>query len=1066
MKGKYFLCALLLSVLRLPAQQTPQWLRYPALSPDGRTIVFSWHGDIYKVSSSGGKAVPLVVQEGRDFMPVWSHDGKYIAFASDRYGNFDVFIVSATGGEPRRLTFHSADEFPYDFTDQDSAILFGAAIIDAPANRQFPSEALQELYKVPSTGGRTRQILTTPAEDAKQSTDGRFIVYHDRKGRENPWRKHQTSSVARDLWIYDRTTASHRQLSSFKGENRSPVFSSGQQEIYYLSEKNGSFNIFRLSISDTTDNKQITFFKDHPVRFLTIDQHNTLCFGYDGQIYLKKPNVEPARVRIVMPLEKKTNTTITIPVTEIQEMAIAPSGYELAFIFRGDVFVTSLRNNRIRQITNTPGAEAGLSFSPDGRKLLYASERNDRWAIYQTEIIDDDDQFSGTALLKEGPVTGNGEENDQPAWSPNGKEIAYIENRTTLKIYDTNTRKTRTLLTGEQLYSRRDHDQYFEWSPDGQWLLLQFTRKGGGNEEVGIISASGNGTLINLTQSGYSDLHPAWAMDGKMITWYSDRQGLHSYANSSTRQQDVYALFTDEMTHENFRSGKPGIRNITGRDTLQNIQTKDQAALAATDWSNLRDSREKLTPFSSLLSDALVSRDGKTLYFLAKTGKNYDCWQTNLRTKESKIIAPNLKDGSMKWDAEQKDIYLLAAGKITRIDPITGKQDSINIKTDLTIDLAKERQAMFNHVWRRTAQTFYTSGMHGADWPALKRSYQRYLTDIDNNYDFAELLNELLGELNVSHTGATYNPDRKGVTVTASLGIFIDQQYQGDGLRIEELIAGGPLDRAAFGIKAGAVIEAIDGERITKDKDAAQYLDGKAGKDIRITIDNAGQVNDWLIKPITPAEESELLYKRWVKRNQEETERLSNGTLGYVHLYRMNDAAYRSVYDDLFGKYLNCKAVIIDTRFNRGGDLAPELGMFLSGIRVRENTSDHFSVNSEPSFRWTKPTIVLANEANYSDGHCFVYDYQFLQMGRLVGMPVPGSCTWMTGQTLQDPSLSYSAPTLGVKTTSGVYLENYQTEPDIRVMNEYGAVSRGRDQQLETAIRQLMHELSTKTPGR
>ena len=363
MKGKYFLCALLLSVLRLPAQQTPQWLRYPALSPDGRTIVFSWHGDIYKVSSSGGKAVPLVVQEGRDFMPVWSHDGKYIAFASDRYGNFDVFIVSATGGEPRRLTFHSADEFPYDFTDQDSAILFGAAIIDAPANRQFPSEALQELYKVPSTGGRTRQILTTPAEDAKQSTDGRFIVYHDRKGRENPWRKHQTSSVARDLWIYDRTTASHRQLSSFKGENRSPVFSSGQQEIYYLSEKNGSFNIFRLSISDTTDNKQITFFKDHPVRFLTIDQHNTLCFGYDGQIYLKKPNVEPARVRIVMPLEKKTNTTITIPVTEIQEMAIAPSGYELAFIFRGDVFVTSLRNNRIRQITNTDRKSTRLNSS-------------------------------------------------------------------------------------------------------------------------------------------------------------------------------------------------------------------------------------------------------------------------------------------------------------------------------------------------------------------------------------------------------------------------------------------------------------------------------------------------------------------------------------------------------------------------------------------------------------------------------------------------------------------------------------------------------------------------------
>jgi len=208
------------------------------------------------------------------------------------------------------------------------------------------------------------------------------------------------------------------------------------------------------------------------------------------------------------------------------------------------------------------------------------------------------------------------------------------------------------------------------------------------------------------------------------------------------------------------------------------------------------------------------------------------------------------------------------------------------------------------------------------------------------------------------------------------------------------------------------------------------------------------------VTAISLAEESELLYKRWVQMNREETEKQTNGEWGYVHLYRMNDAAYRSVYEDILGRYSHCKGIIVDTRFNRGGDLAPELVTFLSGIKLRENANDQFRVGVEPSFRWTKPSIVLAGEANYSDGHCFVYDYQMLHMGKLIGMPVPGSCTWMAGQSLLDPTLSFSVPNLGVRTVDGRWLENYQAEPDIRVMNEYGTVSKGRDQQLEAAIRE------------
>ncbi len=1055
------LTTFLLIISSIQAQHNAEWMRYPAISPDGRNIVFSYHGDLYKIPAKGGEATVLHRHEAHDFMPVWSHNSKWIAFASNRYGNFDIFIIAATGGKAQRLTWHSADEYPYDFHDQDKAVLFGSARMDAPANRQFPSEALAELYQVSVSGGRPKQLLTLPAEDAKRSKDGKYIIFHDRKARENPWRKHQVSSVARELWLYNVAAETYKKLSSFGGENRSPVFASDHKHIYYLSEKSGSFNVWQASLTDTSFSKQVTFFKDNPVRFLSIANDNTLCFGYNGQVYLKFENKDPVQLTISITSDQKTDFTRSVPVTEVEEMAVAPSGNEVAFIFRGEVLVSGTEKKLIKRITKTSETEAGLSFAPDGKKLIYASERNNKWSIVQAEIVAGNEQlFSSASQIRETVLIANENENNQPSWSPDGQEIAYIVNRSSLCIYNIATEQVRTILSPGHFFSKRENDQHFEWSPDGKWLLVQFTEQGSGNEEVGVVSTSGKGHLMNLTQSGFTDQHPRWAMNGKMISWQSDRQGLHSYANSSTRENDVYGIFTDAAAWENFKinSTAPTIPQ-PARDTIKKMQPGEPFS----NRNHLWDNKERLTTRSQMIADALVNKEGSVLYHLTKTLKNYDLWATDLRTRESKMLIPlDLKTGIMKWDKEQNIIFILGDNRIYRIDPVPLKRDTVNTKTEITIDPAKERQAMFDHVWRRTSETFYTDGMHGADWEALKRNYQSFLSGINNNYDFAELLNELLGELNTSHTGASFLSEQKDAAVTASLGAFYDQQYNGRGIKIKEIIAGGPLDYLSYDIKAGAIIEAIDGLKVESNRDMAEYLNAKQGKKILLTINDGANRKLLPVKPVSPAEEADLLYKRWVKRNEEETTRRSNGEIGYVHLYRMNDAAYRNVYEQALGLFAKCKAIIIDTRFNRGGDLAPELAMFLSGKRLRDNATDSFLFSSEPLFRWTKPSIVLANEANYSDGHCFVYDYQFLQLGRTVGMPVPGSCTWMTGESLQDNTLSYSVPTLGVKMLNGKYMENYQTEPDIRVMNEYGVVNKGRDQQLEAAIDLLMADVKKK----
>ncbi len=1064
--------------LNVQAEDKPQWMRYPSISPDGKNIAFTYKGDLYKVASIGGTAQQLTFHEAHDFMPTWSKDSKQLAFASNRYGNFDVFIMNSDGGSAKRLTYHSTDEFPYTFTADNKAVMFGGVRQDLAAHRQYPTGAQPELYSVPIIGGRVNQIFTIPAEYVQTSKDGSKIIYHDKKGGENEWRKHHKSSVTRAVWLYDKKTNQHQQLSTFYGENRNPVFDSQEKNIFYLSEASGNFNIHKMSIADPSKSEQVTKFKTFPVRFLSASNNDLLSFGYDGEIYTLESGKQPKKLDITIHTQEKSNNDGVVAINGgVREMALSPDGKEVAFIARGEVFVTSTDGKLTKRITNTPEQERFVDFAPDGKSIIYASERNGKWRVYQTsKVRKEEPYFYASTVLEEKPLISNDKDNYMATFSPDGKSVAFIENRRTLRVMDLSNKQTVTLLTPDQLFYMQDGDQYYNWSPDSKWLFATY-KPTMSNGEVVLLDAKGKIPMRNLTKSGYGDGNAKWVSGGKQMIWFSNRDGLKSAANSGSSQRDVYSMFFTRDSWDRFNLDKDDYALLKDVEAAEK-KNRDEAAKKAEkdpkaakpvkpdssitfDWDGMENRKSRLTIHSSTLGDAVLSKDGEKLYYLAAFEKGANLWSTNLRTKETKMeIALDGASGNLTWDKAQKNLYLLSGGRISKINMDNNKREQISLEGEVMVDETAERTYMFDHVWQRNKDMFYTADMHGADWDGLKPAYKKYLPHIGNSYEFAELLSELLGELNVSHSGARFNKSAPTDDATASLGIFMNYEHKGDGILVDEIISGGPLDKASINVKPGMIIEKINGQIISENQDVASYLNRKAGQFTLLAILNpkTNERQEISIKPITIALENQLLYRRWVKKNQDEVDVLSNGKLGYVHIPGMSDGPYRNVYEEMMGKYADKKAVIIDTRFNGGGDLVSDLAMFFTGEKFLDYATDKRSMGIEPTFRWTKPTLAMFNEANYSDGHCFSCGYKDLGIGKTVGMPVPGTCSFAGWEVLQDGTRWGSIP-ISAKNKAGEWLENNETKPDFQVKNMPGIIDKGRDQQLEVAVQELLKDV-------
>ena len=1076
MKKIFLSAALLAASLASFAQQNPLWMRYPAISPDGSTIVFAYKGDIYSVPSQGGEARQLTTNAAFDSYPIWSPDGKKIAFASNREGSMDVYVINANGGAPTRLTTNSGSELPVTFKDNDH-VLFSANVMPTAQSNLFASREFSQVYEVSTQGGRPKLYSVLPMENISINAKGQ-VLYHDCKGYEDKWRKHHTSPITRDIWMLD--GGKYQKLTSFKGEDRNPVWAQDGQSFYYLSEQNGSFNVYHRNVASGKDT-QVTHNQKNPIRFLTSSQSGLLCYGYDGEIYTVKEGAEPQKVNISITTDNAEPSLVRqICSNGATEIALSPSGKEVAFVMHGDVYVTSVDYKTTKRITDTPQQERNVSFSPDGRALVYASERNGVWQIYQAKIKNASDKnFTYCTDIEEEALTHSNLTSQYPAYSPDGKEVAFYEDRATLRILNLKSKDVRTVLDGKYNYSYSDGDIWFEWSPDSKWLLCSYIGTGGwNNTDIALVKADGK-EVHDLTDSGYSDSNGKWVLGGKAMLFESDRAGYRSHGSWGA-EDDAYLMFFDLDAYDRFRMSKEELELAEANkdvkekkaeekdekkkeDKQKKAEEKGKTEVEKVkplelDIDNCRDRIVRLTVNSSRMGDAILDSKGEKIYYQAAFEGGYDLWCHDLKENTTTLMMKNIGGGGFVADKDVKNLFLCNGG-IKKIDLASKQTKGIDFEAPFNYKPAEERQYLFDHIWRQVKDKFYDPNLQGVDWDGYRKVYERYLPYIDNNFDFAEMLSEMLGELNASHTGCRYYPSGASLQ-TAALGVFLDPNYEGDGLKIQEIIKRGPFAVKKNEVTPGSIIEKIDGTDIKAGEDYNALLDGKAGKNVRLTIKNAkGKRFDLTIKAISQGAQQELLYKRWVDRNRAIVDSVSGGRIAYVHVKAMNSESFRTVYSELLSdKNRNRDAVIVDERHNGGGWLHDDLCTLLSGKQYQEFVPHGKVVGKDPFNKWTKPSCVLICEDDYSNGHGFPWVYKELGIGKLIGAPVAGTMTAVWWETLMDRSLVFGIPQVGCRDMRGTFGENTQLNPDIEVYNSPEDYITGHDTQLIRAVEEMMKE--------
>jgi tricorn protease len=1063
-------------------------------------IVFSYLGDLWLVNEDGANPRRLTVHNARDVHPRFSPDGKWIAFSSGRYGNLDVFVMPAEGGEPRQLTFHSGGDTVVGWSRDSKRVVFTSA-------RGLLYPGIANLYEVPAEGGLEQPLPTDWGYWGSYSPDGRKLAFNRHPA---PWsRKHYRGSYSADLWTMD--LAGKKVLDAEvpdpeKANNLWPMYGNG--EIYFVSDRDVVAKAGSKEALKSTNNiwkvaeaggkpVQVTHHKSGSLFFPSLSADGKVIV-YEEGFGLWKLDTQSGRsseVKVDIASDVKDNSLDIVSRRDTADsFELSPSTKRAVITSRGELFTIASERGNVTRVTRSGARESSPAWSPDGKWIAYVSDQSGHEEVW---IADED----GKSARK---LSDSDTDKTALAWAPDSKSLAYSASDHKLYVVDVATGQTRTLASSEVANIGSP-----EFSPDGKWIAYARTDRDL-RPHVGIVPAAGGEEHKLSDDVLFSSSQPRFTPDGRKLIFL----GGYVQGGSATLRQNVAALYSVSLTREE--------RDPLSRD----IDDEEQAAAAERterpagrgqqqapvevkiDWDGIDRRVRQLTRLSDNITTAVVAPDSRTYAFVASGDTEgrpvfllYTIQENGdqlRRLTQSQGPDPDAEGGppafgqgisSLQYAKDGRSLFFMEGGGIWSIATGGGGAGSdggaqaaaaapagrggaggeggrrrVSFALRFDLDQAQERREVFAEAWRVMKNRFYDPEMHGVDWARMRTVYEPLLSDVGDRDELQNVVNQMIGELNASHTGHSGGGERDDDAVQTRHPGFELQADASGFYKIGHVYKRGPADRDFVRLKTGDFLLAVDGLPLKSGENFWRLFGLAPGRKVELTLNSKPSLDgSWTtrIEPAGGQAFGTLQYEKWVDERRQIVDKLSNGEIGYLHIRQMNQPSLRKFERDLADNRFK-KAIVIDQRFNPGGGIDQELLQILQQ-RQYQYTRGRGSVTvTRPQRAYFGPVVVMQNERSTSDAEVFPDGFRTLKLGKTVGVNTYGAVIGTGSYRLADGS-QVRTPGTGLWNVNGQNLENYGVPPDVYVDNTPEDFLKGRDAQLEKAVEVLKQELRAKS---
>ncbi len=1026
------------AISQVSAQEKVYFTSTPSLSPDAKTVYFSYDGDIWSTDINGGNASRIIALEGEEINPRVSPDGKWLAFSSNQYGNYDIYIMPINGGQIKQLTFHQAKDEVESWSWDSKSVYFtsnqnnGFGSFKIDLDGKTPEALFTNYFNTTNGLVETPQgeyIFTNSSESASQVTRKRY------KGENNP-----------DLLGYNPTTKSYKQYTDYNGKDFNPTVDKNGI-IYFISdENNGEYNLYQLA---NGKKEALTKFETSIKKPFVSADGSKVVFEKEYQLFVydvKAKTSKPLTINVNSnkSLEKEQNFEVE---NNIDYFDISPDGKKMAFVSRGIIFVSDNEGKFVNQISDGKERVLEVKWLKDNKNLIF----NQTYKGYQNWF-----KISADGKGKVEQLTSDLRNNRDITFNNDLSQAVYLSGRDEVRLLDLKSLKSSTIVKDE-IWAFQNSKPSF--SPNDEYVLFSAKR----NFELDIfIHNIKKNTTVNLTNTGVSEADPTWSPDGKYIYFSSDRKN-PSYP-LGMQESSIYRASLDwfDQAYKSEKFDNLFVEEKKVEKKEKKEEKNDFKALTINPEGFL-ERIELVTDRFGYQTNPFVFADDKKQFLFYNTNQENGKFQLYRKTttdfeedKTDKIF----NKGADFIVKNEKNLYALIDNSVYKFGISSTNPEKVSIKYNFNKNLASEFNQMYEEAWAGVEENFYDENFHGIDWKAKKEQYATFLPYVNNRNDLRILLNDLLGELNSSHLGFSSfgkEESRRLNYFTNETGIIFrkDQPFT-----VEKILRKSPAFLKNVDVQEGDILVSVNGQKIDQNQNRETYFTTpKKLEELTLEFDRKGKTISTKIHPISNNELKSLLYDEWIYENRQRVKKLSNDRIAYSYMKNMSTSELDVFLLDMVEQENRKDGVILDLRFNTGGNVHDKVLNFLSQRPYLKWKYREGQLTVQPNFAPSgKPIVLLINEYSLSDAEMTAAGFKALKLGKIIGQETYRWIIFTSGKGLVDGSF-YRLPSWGTYTLDGQNLEKTGVKPDIYIKNTFLDRLENKDPQLERAIQEVMKEL-------